>query len=131
MAQQPPFALAPSYATSLHPLDEMQFRQWVQQNNVPFDVNATQPQDYDMRGFWRAAQQNNPMAQTAINPNDNMMHYPDYWKTPLHRSFSNESQWAGPNTPQWANESQLADPSGRVVYDEKMPAGILGILNQQ
>lgn len=129
MAPRPPFSLAPSYNTSLNPMDEFQFRNWVQQGSIPFDPNAAGPSDYDMRGFWKAAQQGNPQASTAINPNDGLIHYPDYWKTPLHQSFSNESQWAGPNTPQWANDSQLAAPNGRVVFDENAPKGLLGLLS--
>ncbi len=128
MAPRAPFSLAPSYNTALDPMTEFQFRTWVQQNNIPFDVNAKQS-DYDMRGFWKAAQQGNPQASTAVNPNDGLIHYPDYWKTPLHQSFSAESQWAGPNAPQWVNDSQLASPNGRVVYDEKAPQGLLGLLN--
>ncbi len=124
MAPRAPFSLAPSFNTNLNPMDEFQFRDWVQQNNVPFDPNASQS-DYDMRGFWQAGRQGNPQASTAINPNDGLMHYPDYWKTPLHQSFSNESQWAPPGAPQWVNDSQLASPNGRVVYDEKAPKGLL------
>lgn len=102
---------------------EMQFRQWVQQNNVPFDVHAPMS-DYDMRGYWQALQRNQPMARgTEINPNDNRPHFTDYYKTPLHKTFSGESQWGDANTPRWANDSQLAAPSGKVVYDEKQPQG--------
>lgn len=97
----------------------MQFLQWLQQNKVPFDPKAQQS-DYDMRGFFRGMQQGNPMAATAVNPNDNLMHYPDYWKTPSHQTFSAESQWADPSAPQWVNDSQLAAPSGKVVFDEKL-----------
>jgi hypothetical protein len=60
-----------------------------------------------------------PRARTAINPNDNLMHFPDTWKTPYHQSFSNESMYANQNAPQWINDSQLASPSGRLFYDEK------------
>jgi hypothetical protein len=124
MAPRAPFSMAPAFNTSLSPMDELQFRGWVQQNKVPFDPSAAQS-DYDMRGFWQAGRQGNPQASTALNPNDGQMHYPDYWKTPLHQSFSNESQWAPANAPQWVNDSQLASPNGRVVYDEKAPKGLL------
>ncbi len=109
-----------NYNTPLAPLDEMAFRQWVGQNNVPFDPNA-QASDYDMRGFYQGLQQQNPRATAAVNQNDNMMHYPDYWKTPMHQSFSNESQWATPQAPQWISDSQLAAPNGRILFDEKKP----------
>lgn len=124
----PPFKPATSFNTSLNPLQELMFRGWLQQNNVPFNPNASGPTDYDMRGYYQGLQNGNPMARpSSVNPNDNLPHFPDYYKTPLHQSFSSESQWAGPNTPQWVNDSQLAGPNGRVVYDEK-PSGLGGIL---
>lgn len=121
---------AASYNTPLSPLDEFAYRQWVQQNNVPTDPNATAPQDYDMRGFYQGLQQGNPRAQSAIDPNDSRMHYPDFWKTPLHQTFSNESQWAGANAPQWTPNDQLAAPNGRVLFDDKAQntGGLLSLL---
>jgi hypothetical protein len=97
----------------------MQFRQWTQDNKVPFNPNASGPTDYDMRGYWQGLQNGNPMAiPTEVNPNDNRPHYTDYYKTPLHQSFSAGSMWAGLDAPQWANGHQLSNPSGRVVFDE-------------
>ena len=88
MAAQPPFKAEQGYNTPLSPLDEMAFRQWVAKNNVPFDPNAA-VSDYDMRGYWQGMMNGNPMAvPTAINPNDNQPHYTDYYKTPLHQTFS-------------------------------------------
>jgi len=114
-----PRQLPADYNTQLPMMDEFQFRNWLQQNGVPFnpDVGAT---DYDMRGFYQAAQQQQPRVQAAVNLIDNQMHYPDRFKTPLHQSFSNESQWAGPNAPQWIDEARLAAPNGRVVFDERI-----------
>ena len=109
---------ASSYNTQLNPLDEFAYRQWVQDNNVPTNVNATTPQDYDMRGFYQGLQQQNPKAQSAIDPNDSRMHYPDFWKTPIHQTFSNESQWAPASAPQWTPNDQLAS-NGRVLFDDK------------
>lgn len=113
-----PRVMPGDYNTKLPQMDEFQFRQWLQQNQVPFNPNAGAT-DYDMRGFYQAAQQQQPGISTQVNPNDNRVHYPDRFKTPMHQSFSNESQWAGPNAPQWVNDSQLAAPSGRVVFDER------------
>jgi hypothetical protein len=119
MATRSPFSTPANYNTQLPSLQEMQFLNWLQQNKVPFNPNASQS-DYDMRGFYQALQQGNPAATTAINPNDNQMHYPDYWKTPMHQTFSAESQWAPASAPQWVNDSQLAAPSGKIVFDEKL-----------
>ena len=117
MAPRAPFVSPPGFNTPLNQLGEFAFRNWVQKNKVPFDPDVPKS-DYDMRGFWQAQQQGNPMAVSGININDGRQHYPDYWKTPLHKSFSNESQWAGSDAPAWINDSQLADPNGRIVFDE-------------
>lgn len=122
MPAQSPFEVSQSYDTALSPADEMMFRQWVQSNRVPFNANAAGPTDYDMRGYWRDLQNGAPMARPSqINPNDNRPHFTDYYKTPLHQSFSAESQWATPSTPRWINDHQLAQ-GGRVLFDEKYPS---------
>lgn len=113
-----PRQLPADYNTPLGQMDEFQFRNWLQQNGVPFDPNA-KTTDYDMRGFYQAAQQQQPNMQASVNPNDNRMHYPDRFKTPQHQSFSNESQWAGPGAPQWIDDARLAAPNGRIVFDER------------
>jgi hypothetical protein len=109
---------ASQFNTPLSQLDEMAFRQWVARNNVPFNADAPQT-DYDMRGFYRALQQQDPRAMSAVNPNDNQMHYPDRWKTPLHQTFSNESQFAVPMAPRWNSLDQLVSPGGRIMFDER------------
>lgn len=116
-----PRAVPQGYNTKLDPGQEQFFRQWVQHNNVPFDVNATAPQDYDMRGFYQGLQQGNPRAQSAVDPNDGRLHFNDFWKTPAHPKFSNESQWAQPGAPQWADNSfnQLLSQGGRVLADDR------------
>jgi hypothetical protein len=99
---------------------EPQFRQWVKDNKVPFDPDAKGPTDYDMRGFWQALQADDPKAKSAIDPNDQRLHYPDYWKTPYHETFSNESQWADPKTaPAWNDKDQLVSPDGKVLFDDR------------
>lgn len=110
-----------TYNTPLSPLQEMRFRQWLAQNNVPFDPNQKDA-DYDMRGFWSALQRGDSIAKSAVDPNDNRMHYPDYWKTPYHESFSAESQWADPaKAPHWNEKDQLVTPDGAVIYDDRAP----------
>lgn len=113
-----PRQLPADYNTKLPTMDEFQFRNWLQQNSVPFnpDAGAT---DYDMRGFYQAAQQQQPGASASVNPVDNKMHYPDRFKTPTHQSFSNESQWAGTSAPRWIDDARLAAPNGRVTFDER------------
>lgn len=124
MAAQPPFLAPGSYNTTLDPLTELSFRQWVQDNNVPFNPNQSGATDYDMRGYYQGLQNSNPMAlPTEINQNDNRPHFTDYYKTPLHQSFSNGSEFAGPMSPQWINGSQLAGPNGRILVDEKKQRG--------
>lgn len=108
-----------TFDTKLSPLDEFAYRQWVKDNNVPTNPDATAPQDYDMRGFWQGLQQQNPKAQSAVDPNDNRLHYPDNWKTPIHQTFSNESQWAQPGAPSWTEDDKLVAPNGWVVFDDR------------
>lgn len=101
---------------------EPEFQAWVKANKVPFDLAQEIP-DYDMRGFYKALQEGDPKAQEAVNPNDGQMHFPDYWKTPYHKSFSNESQWADPaKAPKWNDQDQLVAPDGTIVVDEKAEA---------
>ncbi len=108
-----------TYNTALSTADEQTFRQWVSANNVPFDINAGVT-DYDMRGFWKALQAGDPRAKSAIDPNDRRLHYPDYWKTPYHETFSAESQWADPKkAPHWNEKDQLVMPDGTVIFDDR------------
>ena len=112
---QPP-VMQGGYITKLDPLSQMAFENWVEKNNVPY--NPAQNADYDMPGFWKALTSNDPRAATAINPNDQQLHFPDYWKTPYHQSFSNESQYAAPGAPAWNDKDQLVGKGGNVVVDE-------------
>lgn len=109
-----------NYQTTLPPAQEAKFRQWLTMNKVPFDPNQTTP-DYDMRGFWQALQQGNPMAKGAIDPNDGQLHYPDYWKTPYDLTFSKESKFANQKTaPDWNDNNELVLPSGQVVWNDSL-----------
>ncbi len=110
-----------NYTTQLDPQSEVKFQQWVKQNKVPWQ--DTPNADYDMRGFWKKAQANPGMQMTAINPNDNQVHYTDEFKTPYHKSFTRESMYALPNAPKWINNHQLADEQGHIIFDELANAG--------
>lgn len=119
-----------TYNTTLDPAQEKAFGAWVSQNNVPFDITAP-VSDYDMRGFWQALQAGDSRAKSAVNPNDQQIHYPDYWKTPYHKTFSAESQWADPKkAPVWNEQDQLVLPNGSVIYDERA-ARIKNLMDQQ
>ena len=101
--------------TKLDPQAEQQFRLWAQNNNAPIT------DDYDMRGFWKAMSDGDPDVHTSINANDGLPHYIDRFKTPLHESFSGESNYADPSTrpPMWNNRDQLVARDGRVLFDER------------
>lgn len=105
------------YATKLSPEQELQFRQWVSRNQIRFDPHSAEPQDYDMRGFWQAMQEGDPIAKDAVDPNDKKIHFPDKWKTPYAATFSNESKWAKPNAPRWNGDRYML-PDGHVIYDD-------------
>src|SRR3954467_9934084 len=111
-----------TYNTPLMPRSEDAFRSWLKKNDVPFDVDAPTT-DYDMRGFFKALSARDPRAVSAIDPNDQRMHYPDYWKTPYHETFSNESQWATPDAPKWNNKDQPVDKNGNVIFDDRAKNG--------
>jgi hypothetical protein len=121
-AQNKSYAKQGDYATQLKPPSEQKFREWLAANKVPFNPDS-KLSDYDMRGFWVALQGKDSKAISAIDPNDNKIHYPDYWKTPYHQTFSAESQWAAPGAPAWNDKSQLVTPDGKVLFDDtKKPA---------
>ncbi len=112
------YAKKGDYSTALNAASEQKFREWVRANKVPFDP-AAKVADYDMRGFWLALQAKDPRAASAIDPNDKRLHYPDYWKTPYHETFSNESQWATSGAPTWNKQDQLVLPTGKVIFDDR------------
>ena len=110
-----------SYNTPLAPAEELHFRKWLTDNDVPFNPDA-KVTDYDMRGFWKALQSGDQRAASAVDTNDNRLHYPDYWKTPYHETFSGESQWANPEkAPHWNDKDQLVTPEGEVIFDDRAP----------
>lgn len=90
----------PDYQTSLSPEDEQKFQSWTKESKAPWQDSPTS--DYDMRGYWKAQQSGDPNAHQAAN-----QHYPDTWKTPNHKTFSDESIYATPGAPHWEG-GQLA-----------------------
>jgi hypothetical protein len=91
------------YITRLSPQEEAQFKTWVAQNKIPWQDSPTS--DYDMRGYWKALVSGNPRARTEINPVDQKPHYPDTWKTPYHKTFSRESEYALPTAGHWEGQT--------------------------
>lgn len=112
-----PYSRPGPYVTALEPQDEAAFRAWVQASGVPFNP-ADPVADYDMRGYWRDVVVPGGGA-TQVNPNDGRLHYPDTYKTPYHRSFSAESQYATPEAPRWIEGDRLQRPDGKIVFDER------------
>lgn len=108
---------ADSYQTQLPFYQEQNFQNWVKQNNIPWQDSSTS--DYDMRGFYQGLVNRHSAAMTAVDPNDNLTHYPDYWKTPYHQTFSNQSQWATTGAPAWNDRDQLVLPNGNIVFDDR------------
>jgi hypothetical protein len=123
------------FSTPLEASNEKSFRDWVSNNKVPFDPNS-RTADYDMRGFWKTAQNPEAWKQlqasgkiptdmeplgTRVDPNDGKPHFPDYWKTPYHQTFSNESQWANESAPHWTDDDKLVSPAGKVLFDDRAP----------
>jgi GGDEF domain-containing protein len=98
------------YRTNLPPDQETAFQGWVKQNRIPWQDTSTA--DYDMRGFYKASQAGDPLARPAANG-----HFPDTYKTPYHKTFSNESIYATPDAPHWEG-ARLINKSGRVIADE-------------
>ena len=108
------------YQTRLHPIDEASFRSWVKLNKIPFNSREKNP-DYDMRGFYAALRRGDPRATTGYNKTTQSLHFTDRWKTPYHKSFSNESTYATPDAPRWKGDS-LYDKGGKLIYAEQPPA---------
>lgn len=118
MAQQAPPLQSVPYQTGLDPLNEAYFRTWVKNNKIPFNPNDPKS-DYDMRGLYKALRSGDPRAVQSANSNDGQMHFPDTWKTPYHKSFSNESIYATKAAPAWNSKDQLISPMGSVMFDER------------
>lgn len=122
MAQAPPenpiftrniqWAKPGPYTTPLDPTTEQAFRGWVADKKIPFNPDDPKS-DYDMRGFYKAMISGDPSAKRSATN----LHFPDTWKTPYHKSFSNESIYALPHAPKWQGNS-LIGPNGETVFSE-------------
>jgi hypothetical protein len=105
------------FITPLHERTQLPFKEWVRMNKVPYDPSPYA--DYDMPGFYLASMGGDPRAKSSISEYDKKMHYPDYWKTPYHQTFSNESQYALADTaPYWKNNQLFDRETGEMLADE-------------
>ncbi len=104
------FALPGPYQTKLSSDEEQEFRKWVKENNVPFDVNA-KTVDYDMRGYWKSMVAGNQPAWKQGS------HFPDTFKTPYDTTFSAESKYAKQGTPfVWKGDNLIDTRTGAVIF---------------
>lgn len=107
----------PYHSPLLNDEQEARFKKWIKDNNIPFDDSPTS--DYDMQGFFKAMERGDPNAKTAVSKFDGKLHFPDTWKTPYHKTFSNESIYAEDvaDAPHWEGD-RLIDNDGNVLLDE-------------
>lgn len=108
------------FRTKLSPEAEKKFQAYLKDHSDPKDLGRADGADYDMRGWWAAAQRGDPRATLITSPDDGLKHRSDWWKTPYHQSFSVDSQWANHDAPRW-HGSQLVDSTGAVVHDDAAP----------
>jgi hypothetical protein len=113
--EMPEWAKPGPYITKLSSDDESAFQAWVKKNHVPWEDSPVA--DYDMRGYWKAMVSGDPNAKQAKSNFDGHMHFPDTYKTPFHKTFSNESKYAKPDAPHWVGD-RLIDKNGKVIADE-------------
>lgn len=106
-----------TYETHLSSQEEDDFRLWLVHEGIPFNPNDKFP-DYDMRGYYITSKKSGGSLEYKGG------HFPDTWKTPYHRSFSNESIYAPQDAPHWEG-NKLVDRKGEVVYDEDDPEDLL------
>lgn len=94
-----PYAKRGPYRTNLSSSEERNFQKWVKSSKIPWQDSPQS--DYDMRGYWKAQQSGNKQAKQDSTTG----HFPDTWKTPYHKTFSNESIYATSMAPHWEGQS--------------------------
>lgn len=99
------------YQTPLTAEEEKEYRRWAKLNKIS-DI----AQDYDARGFWKAAKNGlgpdgMPTTEPLLVPHgDGTMHGPDTWKVPGYGTFSNESKYHMGRDPFWTGTGKLQSP---------------------
>lgn len=118
----PSYAKPGPYITALPAEQEQGFQSWVKQNKIPFDPSPKA--DYDMRGYYRDNVVGKGGVGTKVSQFDGKPHFPDTYKTPYHKTFSNESRYATQDAPRWQGD-KLVGKDGKTVADET-PGGAKG-----
>jgi hypothetical protein len=129
------------YQTKLLPDQESEYQRYARLDALQRAANRGKPpdtydpigaqgtnwpgSDYDLRGQWLAS-------KLGLDPGGNLSqgqpltvdkldgpHGSDVWKTPSHRTFSNESKYSiTGRDPSWNARDQLLSPTGAVLADE-------------
>lgn len=71
-------------------------------------TGAAESPDYDMPGFFKSVSTGDPRARHSVNPNDGQVHFSDAFKLPNHETFSRDSRYANPTTPEWQGGGLLS-----------------------
>jgi hypothetical protein len=125
--QTDPYDYSARYNTQLQPADEAKFQAWASSNDKLRDLY-----DYDIRGFWQSG-------GGALDPRG---HATDQFKKPNHPTFSDQSQYHGPDTPGgvWGqgtftpsahNLSMMSAPALQRYFSEREPDYRLVLPTQQ
>ena len=119
-----PYAKPGPYITKLPPQDEAKFQTWVDTSRKAAEAGDkrfepianwrdTPDADYDLRGYYAANK-----GQLVGEMKKDGGHLTDEFKTPYHKTFSNESRYATPDAPHWDDKDRLIDKNGKVLTDE-------------
>ena len=101
----------------LGPNLENMYKSWALENRVP------QSNDYDMRGYFVDKILGNAQ-ESAMNPADMQLHFPDTYKLPNHPSFSNESMFDINHTaPRWVQPAPYVEGT----WAQQGPKGLLNL----
>ena len=105
-----------TYQSTLSPEEENKFREWLKtpdvQNRLPEYNPDNTKEDYDLRGWWLENKDKGVPSG----------HFTDKYKTPYHKTFSNESIYATEDAPHWEQSDTgywvLLDKKGKVLTVE-------------
>jgi hypothetical protein len=114
------------FGTNLKPEAEKEFASFAK------NIQQLPTPDFDLRGLFKEAKGKGLVDKIlggqetelgGINPTTQTFHFTDKFKTPFHKSFSRESQFATKDAPRWVqNEDQsfrLVDANNKTLIDER------------